>query len=72
MNYKLQFRQSFAKLRWILGSNYAREGRIKKCVTWRRGRGLYRGGGVSSKGWLAKEALLLFMVVTPPSFPSWW
>jgi hypothetical protein len=44
MNYELQFQQSFAKLRRILGSNYAREGRIKKCVTWRRGRGLYRGG----------------------------
>jgi hypothetical protein len=55
-----------------LGSNYAREGRIKKCVAWRRGRGIYRGGGVAPKGWPAKEALLLFMVVTPSSFPSWW
>jgi hypothetical protein len=72
MNYELQFRQSFAKLRRILGSNYAREGRIKKCVTWRRERGLYRGGGAAPKGWPAKEALLLFMVVTPSSFPSWW
>jgi hypothetical protein len=72
MNYELQFRQSFAKLRRILGSNYAREGRIKKCVTWRRGRGIYRGGGAAPKGWPAKEALLLFMVVPPSSFPSWW
>jgi hypothetical protein len=72
MNYELQFRQSFAKLRRILGSNCAREGRIKKCVTWRRGRGLYRGGGAAPMGWPAKEVLLLFMVITPSSFPSWW
>jgi hypothetical protein len=72
MNYKLQFRQSFAKPRRKLGSNYAREGRIKKCVTWRRGRGLYRRGGAAPKGWPTKEGLLLFMVVTPSSFPSWW
>jgi hypothetical protein len=31
MNYELQFRQSFTKQRQKLGSNYAREGRIKKC-----------------------------------------
>jgi hypothetical protein len=72
MNYELQFRQSFAKLRRKLGSNYAREGRIQKCVTWRRGTGLYRRGGAAPKGWPAKEGLLLFMVVTPSSFPSWW
>jgi hypothetical protein len=65
MNYELQFRQSFAKLRQKLGRNYAREGRIKKCVTWRRGRGIYRGGGAAPKGWPAKEVLLLIMVVTP-------
>jgi hypothetical protein len=67
MNYKLQFRQSFAKQRRNLGSNYAREGRIKKCVTWRIGRGLYRGGGAAPKGWPAKEGLLLFMTLS--SFP---
>jgi hypothetical protein len=39
MNYELQFQQSFAKPRRNLGSNYAREGRIKKCLTWRRGEG---------------------------------
>jgi hypothetical protein len=31
MNYELKIRQIFAKLRWILGSNYAGNGRIKKC-----------------------------------------
>jgi hypothetical protein len=75
MNYELQFRQSFAKQRRKLGSNYAREGRIKKCETWRRGRGFYRGGGGSPQGGCAgpKEGfLLLIMVVTPSSFPSWW
>jgi hypothetical protein len=63
-----------------LGSNYAREGRNKKCETWRRGRGFYRGGGGSPQGGCTspKEVLLLlimvvtslfipFMVVTPSS-----
>jgi hypothetical protein len=72
MNYELQFWQSFAKPRRKLGSNYAREGRIKKCLTWRRGRGLYKRGGAAPKGLASKGGLLLFMVVTPSSFPSWW
>jgi hypothetical protein len=72
MNYELQFRQSFAKQRQKLGSNYAREGRIKKCLTWRKGRGLYRRGGAAPKGLAGQGGLLLFMVVTPSSFPSWW
>jgi hypothetical protein len=55
MNYELLFRQSFAKQRRKLGSNYAREERINLCVTRRRGRGLYRGGGAAPKGWPAKE-----------------
>jgi hypothetical protein len=67
MNYELQFRQSFAKPRRKVGRNYAREGRINLCVTWRRGRGLYIGGGAAPKGWPAKESLLLF--ITPSSFP---
>jgi hypothetical protein len=80
MNYELQFQQSFAKLRQILGSNCAREGRIKKCVTWRRGRGLYRGGGDSPQGAMRQPQggvppphhggnplFIPFMVVTPSS-----
>jgi hypothetical protein len=66
MNYELQFRQSFAKLRRILGSNYAREGRIKKCETWRRGRGFYRGGG-SPPHHGGNPLFIPFMVVTPSS-----
>jgi hypothetical protein len=30
MNYELKIWQSFTKLRWILGSNYAGKGRIKE------------------------------------------
>jgi hypothetical protein len=72
MNYELQFWQSFAKLRRILGINYAREGRIKKCVTWRRGRGLYRGGGLAGQGgspplYGGNHLFIPFMVVTPSS-----
>jgi hypothetical protein len=73
MNYELQFRQSFAKPRRKVGSNYAREGRIKKCVSRERGRGLYRGGG-AAKGWPAKGSpplhcplFIPIMVITPSS-----
>jgi hypothetical protein len=59
MNYELKIRQSFAKLRRILGSNYAGKGRIKKCVKREKRGSFYRRGGGSP----------LFMVVTPS---SWW
>jgi hypothetical protein len=56
-----------------VGSNYAREGRIKKCVTRERVRGLYRRRG-SPKGWPAKGSpplhyplFIPFMVITPSS-----
>jgi hypothetical protein len=52
-----------------------REGRIKKCVTWRRGRVYIGKEGAAPKGGCAgpkEEFLLLIMVVTPSSFTSWW
>jgi hypothetical protein len=59
MNYELQFRQTFAKLRQILGSNYAGAGKHQVVCEEGEEGSFYRRGGGSP----------LFMVVTPT---SWW
>jgi hypothetical protein len=55
MNYELKIRQSFAKLRRILGSNYGGEGENQECVKREKRGSFYRRGGGSP----------FFMVVTP-------
>jgi hypothetical protein len=75
MNHELKIRQSFAKLRRILGSNYAGKGRIKSVRLGGEGGGYIGGEGAAPLGGCAgpkEEVLLLIMVVTPSSFPSWW
>jgi hypothetical protein len=57
MNYELTIRQSFAKLRRILGSNFAGE-RKGSCKHEHGGEGgLLIGEDGSPKGWPAKETL---------------
>jgi hypothetical protein len=58
MNYELKIRQSFAKLRRILGTNYVGKGRIKSVRRGRRGI-LYRRGGGSPLGGAAAQGEIL-------------
>jgi hypothetical protein len=76
MNYELKIRQSFAKLRQIWGSNFAREGKDQASMNMEERVTFYRIGGGSPKGVCAAPrrnfAPLhggnpLFMVVTPSS-----
>jgi hypothetical protein len=72
MNYELTIQQSFAKLRWIWGSNFVGERMDQASMNMEERRAFYRRGGGSPKGGVRQplgENLLLFMVVTPS---SWW
>jgi hypothetical protein len=72
MNYELTVRQSFNKLRWIWGSNFAGEKRDHASMNMEERGAFYRRGVGSPKGGVRQplgENLLLFMVVTPS---SWW
>jgi hypothetical protein len=49
MNYELTIRQSFAKLRRIWGSNFAREGKDQASMNMEERGTFYRRGGGSPK-----------------------
>jgi hypothetical protein len=50
MNYELTIRQSFAKLRWIWGSNFAGEGKNQASMNMEERGAFYRRGGGSPLG----------------------
>jgi hypothetical protein len=74
VNLELTIRQSFAKLRWIWGSNFAGAGKHPVSVNMKERGPFYRRGWAASRGVAGQgEPLLLFMVlfiVVTPS--SWW
>jgi hypothetical protein len=76
VNLKLTIRQSFAKLRWIWGSNFAGEGKDQASMNMEERGTFYRRGGGSPKGVCAAPRRNspplhggnpLLMVVTPSS-----
>jgi hypothetical protein len=78
MNYELKIQQSFAKPRWIWGSNFAGEGKDQASMNMEERGAFYRRGWAAPRGGRPRRGSPplhgplhcgnpLFMVVTPSS-----